>query len=244
MPIAAVVFALALTVPGPAPEGAPARHAGPLVRVQDRTFTPGYGTTPRGYGEEQNYGRRPEGYGSQPPGYGERPPGYGSAPGYGATPPGYGRGTGDYGKAPPGTGVTPPGYGVPPPGYGNSPGYGKTPQGYGQSPGYGQAPPGYGVSPRYGAAPGYGKVPKAELPPPLPPRTKKPVEKVNVPPATPGVQYRYDAAGRYAGALETIDNVTREYDVEGRVIHTFVREGRKVVVFDAGGKVIQHAGGR
>ncbi len=220
MPIAAVVFALALTVPG--------LDAGPLVRVQDRTYTPGYGTTPRGYGEEQNYGRRPEGY----------------APGYGTTPPGYGRGTGDYGKAPPGTGVTPPGYGVPPPGYGNSPGYGKTPQGYGQSPGYGQAPPGYGVSPRYGAAPGYGKVPKAELPPPLPPRTKKPVEKVNVPPGTPGVQYRYDAAGRYAGAFETIDNVTGEYDVEGRVIHTFVREGRKVVVFDAGGKVIQHAGGR
>ena len=154
MPIAAVVFALALTVPG--------LDAGPLVRVQDRTYTPGYGTTPRGYGEEQNYGRRPEGYGSQPPGYGERPPGYGSAP---------------------------------------------------------------------------------KAPPPPPKAVAKRPEKVTIPPATPGVTYRYDDTGRFLGAFETIDNTTREYNAGGQVIRTFIREGRRVVVFDADGKVLQHSGG-
>ena len=91
---------------------------------------------------------------------------------------------------------------------------------------------------------GAGRVP-TEQPPPRPSTQYRPpkIAKVAIPPATPGVTYRYDPAGRFLGAYETIDNTTREYDAGGQVVHTFVRDGRRVVVFDGDGKVIEHKGG-
>ena len=63
-----------------------------------------------------------------------------------------------------------------------------------------------------------------------------------MPPATPGVTYHFDEAGRFLGATETIDNTTREYDANGKVVRTFMRRGREVVVFDADGQLIQRTG--
>ncbi len=82
-------------------------------------------------------------------------------------------------------------------------------------------------------------------PPRLPSARPAPAKaKIPIPPATPGVTYHYDKAGQFVGATETIDNTTREYDAAGRVTLTFVRDGRKVVVFDADGRVLQHGGSR
>jgi hypothetical protein len=232
MAIAAALIAIGL---GAAPA---------LVLAQGRGDAPlGYGTAPQGYGDNQNYGAKPDGYGSAPPGYGIPPQGYGISPGYGATPPGYGRGLDSYGRAPPGYGIPPQGYGVPPAGYGASPGYGSQPQGYGQ------APAGYGQAPGYGASPGYGVVPR-ERPSNVSPRPtgpdlqQNPKAGIPVPPATQGVTYHFDPDGRFLGATETIDTMTREYDANGKVVRTFVRRGREVVVFDAEGQVIQRTGAR
>lgn len=202
---------------------------------------PGYGGTPLGYGYPRGgSSQQPPGYGVQPPGYGQPPPGYGAAPGYG-------QGNDAYGKAPPGNGIPPKSYGVAPPGYGAAPGNSSTPHGYGDpGPGYGQAP-GYGVAPTYGYAPGYGHVPQGDdsggpavLQPLRPPSNWPRPAHVPVPPAGQGVTYHYDKAGNFTGATETIGNLTREYNANGQVVHSFMHDGSRVVVFDGAGEVVQH----
>jgi YD repeat-containing protein len=238
MSIMAAVIALGLGGSPALPPGAGTAPSGSLVLVQGRPDAPGYGVQPQGYGDPQSNGATPNGYGTSQ-GYGDRPTDYGVPPaGYGAPPSGYGRGLDQYGKAP-GYGVQPPSYGLPPPGSGVSPGYGARPEGYGVAPGYGQAPSGYGQ------APGYGSVPREPPSPPARAAIGRGGQNagITVPPAVPGIQYRYDQAGNFLGATETVDNTTREYDAQGRVTRTFVRDGRRVVVFDAAGHAIQRSGG-
>jgi len=234
MSIAAAVIALGLGgSPALLPDAAPAAPRRPLVLAQGRPDAPGYGVAPPGHGDPQSNGVTPDGYGSSP-GFGDRPPGYGVPPaGYGALPPGAGQGLNEYGKAP-GYGVQPEGYGQPPPGSSVSPGYGAPPPSYGQAPAsYGHAP-GYGTVPREPTGSGGAASPGgAGL-----------NAGIAVPPAIPGVRYRYDPDGRFIGATETIDNTTRVYDAKGRVTRTYVRTGSQVVVFDANGHAIQRSGGQ
>jgi hypothetical protein len=234
MSIAAAVIALGLGgSPAMLPDAAPAPPRRPLVLAQGRPDAPGYGVSPPGYGDPQRNGATPDGYGSAP-GFGDRPAGNGVPPaGYGALPPGAGQGLGEYGKAT-GYGVQPQGYGQPPPSSSVSPGYGAPPTGYGQAP------------PSYGHAPGYGQVPREPLTAggAAGPSWAGQTGGIAVPPAIPGVHYRYDEAGRFIGATETIDNTTRVYDEKGRVTRTFVRTGSQVVVFDANGHAIQRSGGQ
>ena len=150
-------------------------------------------------------------------GYGVQPQGYGDPQGNGARPDGNGQSL-YYGDRPTGYGVAPPGYGVAPPGYGQAP------------PGYGQAPAGYGQSPGYGTVPH-----EPPAPPPRPPARPAAV-------AAPAIRYQYDQTGRFRGATETIDNVTREYDAGGRVVRMVVRNGAQTVIYDGNGKVIARSG--
>lgn len=245
MSIATAILSLAIGLPGAAAVATPPAPAG-LVLAQANTYdNSNYGAAPKGYGDTPGYGTRPSGNGGGSTEYAVPPAGNGvTPPGYGAAPPGYGQSpNSSYGKAP--------SYGTPPPGYGAAPGYGVAPPGYGSAPsGYGVAPPGYGASPGYGAAPGYGASPgygtvprEQPAPPRRPPEDRRTaLAKLPIPPAVPGVTYRYDQTGHYLGAIETIDNTTREYDAYGHVTRVIVRDGRRIVMFDGDGRVLQHSG--